>query len=205
MTMGDPCDDHHQYSPWCFHAVPLENENKKNGELIHSYLDEKEGCYLSTYDDLIYDMLSLDEAEYNNSFIFYGDAKGFDVAHASHEGYYRNNYMDLGQFFVLADNVYIGEEIEWEKFKHEEKVELGKIIVEGYDSMGDGSIICKAKIRVVDVIKGNFKPGDIIIDVPTTTYGGGTNVYFSGDAFYEGYDELVQMARESLAEETTNE
>ena len=196
MTQGGACDNGHDYWLCFYHVVPLQDESGKN--LVNSYMkkmgyDDAKSTY---YDMLCYKMLSLGETEFGFGCQYWGDAHGFDVNNTFHgriEDNYKFNQIDLGQLFVLADNVYIGEEIERE--------DLGtrKNIVECYDNDIDVYIYA-VKIRVVDVIKGKYKPGDTIIDVMVYSYGEGTHVYFSGEGFFEGYNEALVQARELFGE-----
>ena len=180
-----------------YHVVPL--ENKDGVVLLSSYMRELGyDKAVNYYSELVYEMLRLDQVDYDYGFYYGGNTNGLDIVHdytnATMEGY-KSDHMDLGQFFVLADNVFIGEEIEYKKIGRR------KIIVECYDDW-DELEVYMVKVRVLDVVKGDYKPGDIIIDVLGGAYGEGTHVYFTGDSFFEGYDELLTTVRESQNKET---
>ncbi|MBR5314248.1 MAG: hypothetical protein IKU45_02415, partial [Clostridia bacterium] len=126
MTQGgdvtEKVEDPYSY----FHIVPINGAREHLSEL--SYWENPTS--VKTYEELMSQMLDLEWVERNYGYRFSGKIKGYEDKLDD-----RRNWtieMNLSQFYVLADNVYIGEILEadfpWTKYNGK-----SKILIEGYD------------------------------------------------------------------------
>ncbi len=168
-------DDNEQnpYRYQTFNIVPIEK--------CSEYLKSKEREY--SYSSLLKEMLFVERAEA----LYAVNLKG--------EEYLYEQEIDIGEFYALADNVYLGEILE----VYTDTKQSAEIIPKNYNTV-EKCDITKVKIKVLSVKKGEYETGDIIIDVLPISYMGvefyidnkSPLVCISGDDFFKEYDDLIK-------------
>ncbi len=159
-----------------FHTIEIFGDGKFNAVLTKSgYTGGKK---YSTYYEILYDMLNLEEigGVYGEYF-------------TEHLTEYTYTVISLEKMYELADNVYIGDIVEIQNFGKSE------ILLDEYNDW-EKCAVSKVKVKVLSVAKGDYVSGQIIEDIiPLNEYA--TEIYansllcISGDDFFADYKEML--------------
>ena len=156
-------------------SLALSCSNEKDEISLYHYCGRKK---YSTYYEILYDMLNLEEigGVYGEYFTEYFTEDTYTV-------------ISLEKMYELADNVYIGDIVEIQDYGKSE------ILLDEYNDW-EKCAVSKVKVKVLSVAKGDYVSGQIIEDIiPLNQYAteiyGNSLLCISGDDFFAYYKEML--------------